>query len=294
MRLIKGQAKKSGLPSNFFETIPSLPKKVPVSASYYYGRNAKGCPLAWHEAMEIQFIKGGEGAYFIAGIKYPFGKNSLLIIKPKEIHRLLPHSDSLVEKWGILFKPECCADVKVKVDLLIGYGHHVRLKDEEAAVLDRICSQIAGETRKKNIYYEELLKTKLSELLVWVKRAFACSSPSLMEHPLVSKVVLYIDHNFYRPLTIPLLTEVTGCSARHLARLFRRCVGMSIKRYILHRRILEAQTLLREQPFLKTTAVAESVGFCQYSDFHRMFKTTTGTTPGQYVRISEAYGRNSN
>jgi len=92
----------------------------------------------------------------------------------------------------------------------------------------------------------------------------------------------YIELHFKEDITGAKLEQQFGYSADYLSRLMRRHTGNGFKRYIVDRRIAEAKSILRSDPHIKVTAVAESVGFHSFSLFNRIFKRTTGMTAAAY------------
>lgn len=70
----------------------------------------------------------------------------------------------------------------------------------------------------------------------------------------------------------------------YINRVFKRETGMTMKEYSIHKRIQEAQTLLRTTS-LTVSEVALSVGYDNFSYFIKLFKKQIGQTPGQYKKV---------
>jgi AraC-like DNA-binding protein len=95
------------------------------------------------------------------------------------------------------------------------------------------------------------------------------------------RVTAYIDENLQRQLRLAELSAVVHMSPYHFARLFKRSTSVSPHRFVVRRRIDEAQALLATQ----TVAIAEiarSVGFRTPSHFTTTFRRITGMTPTEY------------
>jgi transcriptional regulator GlxA family with amidase domain len=75
------------------------------------------------------------------------------------------------------------------------------------------------------------------------------------------------------------LAEVSGVSAGHFARSFKRAFGLPPHRYLLTRRIEQATTLLRDTD-LGITQIAFATGWESLGTFGRIFRDITGKTPG--------------
>lgn len=77
------------------------------------------------------------------------------------------------------------------------------------------------------------------------------------------------------------LARAMACSASHLRRVFRACLGVSPHQWLLDRRLTVAAELLveTEEP---VESVARKVGYEGLSHFHRNFKHRFGCTPAEY------------
>jgi transcriptional regulator GlxA family with amidase domain len=74
------------------------------------------------------------------------------------------------------------------------------------------------------------------------------------------------------------LAAVSGVSAAHFARSFKRAFGIPPHRYLLTRRIEQANTLLRDTA-LSITEIAFSTGWESLGTFSRIFRDITGRSP---------------
>lgn len=96
----------------------------------------------------------------------------------------------------------------------------------------------------------------------------------------------YIEENYAANLTMSLLARVVGFSAPHLMRTFRARYGMCVHAYVTSVRLRHARRLLLAGH--DHASVAVQVGFADQSHLIRRFKRTFGSTPGRYVRDSQA------
>lgn len=81
-------------------------------------------------------------------------------------------------------------------------------------------------------------------------------------------------------LSVAALARSVNVSEVYLRRMFRRLTGVSPMAWIRRRRVERATILLREtaQPL---KMIAETCGFSDPSFFHQVFRSITGSTPGQ-------------
>ena len=76
------------------------------------------------------------------------------------------------------------------------------------------------------------------------------------------------------------LAEVSGVSAAHFARSFKRAFGLPPHRYLLTRRIERAKALLRDTD-VPIIEVAFQTGWSSLGTFGRIFRDITGESPSE-------------
>ncbi len=79
------------------------------------------------------------------------------------------------------------------------------------------------------------------------------------------------------------LARECGLSVSHFARAFRVSTGMAPHRWLLHRRIEKAKTVLRETDS-SLAEIAAICGFADQSHFTRVFTRSVGVSPGAWRR----------
>jgi AraC-like DNA-binding protein len=81
------------------------------------------------------------------------------------------------------------------------------------------------------------------------------------------------------------LARECGLSPGRFMRAFKRSFGVPVRRYLLHRRVQAAKSLLlySNKPLLK---VALDAGFTDQPAFNRSFREIVGTSPGQWRRTN--------
>ncbi len=94
----------------------------------------------------------------------------------------------------------------------------------------------------------------------------------------------YIQVHLEEKINIPELAAQMGYSSSHLAKLFKKETGMTVKEYIASQKILQAQDALR----LSDESVQDicfRLGFGSQSYFGEQFKKATGMTPLAYRKM---------
>jgi AraC-like DNA-binding protein len=98
--------------------------------------------------------------------------------------------------------------------------------------------------------------------------------------PPVEAVRAYLHDNYAADVSLDELARLAGLSPFHLARLFRRQVGMPPHAYQVQLRVSRAKRLLLRG--LPVSRVAQETGFFDLSHLTRHFKRYVGVSPGSY------------
>jgi AraC-like DNA-binding protein len=96
----------------------------------------------------------------------------------------------------------------------------------------------------------------------------------------------YIARHYSVRLTVPTVAKAVGVSPGHLAKLFRRQLGLSVHGFVNKIRVQVAKCLLVDTTE-KLHVIAERSGFCDASHLSRVFgRDLPGSSPGRYRRRS--------
>ena len=150
---------------------------------------------------------------------------------------------------------------------------HLVLDDGEAffAQINRILSEFANQT----MFFLELCSGILKELLIELHRNQETTSSK------INYILSYIESNYADDLCNRTLAALVGYHEYHLNRLFLSYTGTTIHNYILRVRLNHASHLILNTDF-SLNAIAEKVGFHNYSHFSTYFRQHFGFSPSQY------------
>ena len=100
----------------------------------------------------------------------------------------------------------------------------------------------------------------------------------------IHRLIGIIDKNLdNHSLNVQKLSQEAGYSRSQLYRKVHVVTGGSIRRLILTRRLLKAESLLKEAP-LTVSEIARKSGFSSPAYFSRCFKDECGVTPSEFMR----------
>ena len=98
---------------------------------------------------------------------------------------------------------------------------------------------------------------------------------------LFREIIAFLDRRFSERISLASISTAVRLGRTRLAEIFKEKQGMTIVAYINHRRVEQAQHLLRATDMPIITIAFES-GFGDVSHFNHTFKRMVGSTPRQY------------
>ncbi|MCM3612296.1 helix-turn-helix domain-containing protein [Planococcus sp. MERTA32b] len=100
-------------------------------------------------------------------------------------------------------------------------------------------------------------------------------------HQTVNKVVMFINDEVERDLSVEDVAKHFHISTSHLSRIFREHAGITLVEYLNVRRVEESQHYLRHSD-KGISEISKQFHFCNQSYFTRIFKKYTTVTPKQF------------
>lgn len=104
------------------------------------------------------------------------------------------------------------------------------------------------------------------------------------DQPWLVEVVDRIEAAYSDALSVNDLAAIAGVHPVHLSRVFRKRFGMLISEYVRRKRISASIRRLRN-PDLAIGDIGHACGFSDHAHFCRVFRASTGLTPGSARRI---------
>lgn len=228
-----------------------------------------------HEQCEIYFFVSGSVVYLVEGSEYPLIDNSLMIMRPSEVHKPRITGKERYERYainfplsfaekidpeGILIKPFC--------DQIIGNNNMLDNTVIDMDIVKRLFSEMCSNA---NDYARQLtIKTHLPMLLNMICHAYEKQKKS--EHnpkTTAERIVAYVNKHLFENISVPSLAEHFYLSPSQFSRVFRQATGASPWDYIIKKRLNAAKEKIRNGSSAQNAS--ESCGFGDYSSFYRAY-----------------------
>ena len=242
--------------------------------------------------FEILYFIKGNCCYMVEGRRYMLSPGDMIISRPNEIHKAIhqsPKSDYeriLIEVPGSFFVHNHCEQLKAvftnrkagMYNLIMAASLAKRNIPSILSDLIRYCNE-DEDTNERDI----IMNSKLIELLYNLNRAVPSHGDKAFTSDKLQSIIVYINENLSSNLSLDFLTQHFYISKGYLCHLFKEQTGMTINKYITHKRLLMVQELY-SHGYTLLNACGEA-GFNDYSTFHRMYVKEFGTTPKKGIRL---------
>lgn len=130
-----------------------------------------------------------------------------------------------------------------------------------------------------------------AEILSYAYKIFSLIAYNELQivSPLLSQAIEYIDQNLQKPqLSNSFIANQLHISEVYLRKLFTNTLSVSVKKYIIDKRIEKSKALIREGA-LTITDISERCGYSNVYYFSRSFKEKTGLTPTEYSKQNQFF-----
>ena len=155
---------------------------------------------------------------------------------------------------------------------------------EDRRRLRMLLAETAELRRTGDASQELLLIGSVYKICGYILREFADASESdgdLRAVANIDKALALIRDRFAEPITVDMAAAITGYGKSNFCRIFKHIVGETFHSALNRRRVENACCYLGETA-MPVSDIAGLVGFADAKSFCRVFKSITGTSPGQY------------
>ncbi|MCH2044784.1 MAG: AraC family transcriptional regulator [Saprospiraceae bacterium] len=239
-----------------------------------------------HKYYEIFLFEQGPGEHMIDFNKYSIAPRSLQIVCPNQLHHVKRSAEScgsvlLVHADHLEYNPSLNSFFNA-----IKYNHlfqnSVIIQEEEYEILQRqllLLNQIP-ETVSDNSYL--ILSTFY--LVVNLLERYQSEAFKQQKHlpSVFNDFINLVEKNFQEKKTADFYARELNLSARKLSSIVEQRTGMSTKKFLIYRIILEAKRLLKHSQ-MSVKEIAYHLDFLEAAHFSNFFKKYTGVSPSQFA-----------
>ena len=252
----------------------------------------------FHDFNKIIIFISGNVTYLIEGKAYKLKPWDILLISSSEIHKAIIGASGTYERMIIWVNSNFltkhnnagsnlldCFDIAAKEKRNI-----LRLNTELLRQGKYILSQLKEECAGDDFGSQILKNSLFLQFIVYLNRLYL--KPEDGKHQVegdynesIGEVIRHINENLCEEMSIESLASKFYMSKYHLMHKFKNQTGYTIHSYILKKRLIMANTLIKSGKSI--TEACTECGFGDYSSFVRAFKKMYGLSPKRHHKMVE-------
>ena len=248
------------------------------------GADVTTMPRSMHEhknLAEILLIDDGAGIFIIDGERYTAKKGDLILYNSGTVHDEFGGSGNNLSTYCIALSNLKLVDLNAVNKILPDEYSPILSSGEYFDEVLSIFSAIERESYRKNgaetaNFLALALVTKISEMIKTHGQLRLEKKPSLS-----SMAKDFIDAHYTENIKLEDIARAVYTNVYNLSKVFKAEIGISPMRYVILRRMGEAQNLLINTD-MTITRIALSVGYNNSSYFQNVFKDFMNMTPKEY------------
>ncbi len=238
-----------------------------------------------HAELELNLVTQGTGTYLLANRRYQIRRGDLVWLFPAQEHVLLELTADF-EMWVGVFRRKAIrrvADDPAAKLLLADDSDEAccrRLAMAEHKRLDGALTELAANEGRAAMF-----NAGLSYVLLQAWRCFEGAAEIAVKdvHPAVERAARLISDDA-EAMSLEAMAERAGLSSGRLSRLFHQQTGMTMVEFRNRQRVSRFLELYGTGARQTMLNAALDAGFGSYAQFHRVFRSVLGCSPGDYRR----------
>jgi AraC-like DNA-binding protein/quercetin dioxygenase-like cupin family protein len=247
----------------------------------------------WHSYFEITWIREGSGCYYVNGKVYFVSPGDLIIFNNVEPHGWQVLQDEL-KVVAMIFSPSFVSEysdfshmeyLQPFIERGSNFRNKVDRESEIASEIIGILREILQEWERQEVGHRLMIRADVLRILTLLIRCYQDDSKSqelLHEKKKAMKRLQgafdYIDSHYAEKITLEETARMVYMSPNYFSSYFHKATETSFSDYVTMQRIRKANELLGTTE-KSINEIAMECGFPNISNFYRLYKKHTGTSP---------------
>jgi AraC-like DNA-binding protein/mannose-6-phosphate isomerase-like protein (cupin superfamily) len=249
-----------------------------------------------HDFCELVIVTQGTALHWLEGRDFPVTAGDVFLLQGRQRHYF--HDRKNLGLINIMYDPEKIRLPENELRKLPGYcalfilepayrrqhrfESRLHLKRIALAHTEQLAAEMEKECAEKSAGHEAALRAKLTEVVVYLSRAYiAADTTEACALLRVGHVIGALENDFSKNWKLEELLPIAHMSRSNLMRVFRKATGQAPVEYLIRLRIQKAMELLRSTD-LSITEIALGTGFNDSNYFARQFGRALNQSPSSY------------
>ena len=251
------------LGENFLE-FETLKNTQPAKAKIHY-----------HGSFEIYYLTKGTCWYFIDKKSYRLTAGDIALIPRGVIHKTSYETENysrLLINCSENYIPKSVKELIPKIPV---FSKSATSDKQIADIFDVIKEEYTAPDE----FSEDIIKSKIYELLLLIAKESRASDREKTESPIVEQAVKYIRSHFSEDVTLNDVAKYCFVSREHLSRTFKKETGFGFNEYLNVYRLKKADLMLKNNSKNRISQIASSCGFNDSNYFSKLYKKMYNIAP---------------
>lgn len=274
----------------FFEGI-----QIPIGKIYQIGEISivKGSEILHHKQIcdEITYVVSGEALFYSNDECHLIKAGQIHFIKEGSMHRIEAGNNENFRYvcLGVSLNQnyKFARDLYEKMDTL----NHFIINDN--GLVKHLSEYLIREIYNWDENSIDMINFYLSQILITITRIFCDNvyqhlkdTKEKSSHYVMYKLLRFIDREYISLTSVKEIAERLSYSESYLQHLFKERMGITIKEYLIKKKINFASELLITKS-LSVEQITEQLNFSSSHVFRRLFKQYTSYSPSEYKKINK-------
>jgi AraC-like DNA-binding protein len=229
-----------------------------------------------HDEYELVYFIQGDVLRQVGEYRFVMEPDSLLLIPPHHYHNVTVKSARLHQVISIHFSPELLEETERDLLKEILYTNRFYYPGLAMSLIGPLFQSVMDCKKMEGSVQRAALKHSTLSLLFHIHQFYMKKESGAVDRR-IEKLLDYLNANPLTSLSVKQLARNFGVSKDHLNTLFRKQTGTTVYQYLRGKRLYLARQEIRNG--LAAEEAAYKIGFADYSNFYRAYKSFFGVKP---------------
>ena len=235
-----------------------------------------------HNEYEIYMFLEGDSNCIVENKTYPLSPGDVLIFRRNEMHRVYHNKKTPYKRFILMISPEffkkydCVQYENVFKDISFDESNKISAEIVKTSGIYESIKRLKKYTDCFESQDSPVAAAIVTEILYLIGTVPSFEPPA-KGGTVIKEIISYINNNISGDISLERLSEKFFVSKYHLCHSFKKSTGLTIKEYVIQKRLaLSAQY---SQSGKTLTEAAAMAGFKDYSAFYRAYVKNNNICP---------------
>lgn len=236
----------------------------------------------WHDFFELEIIVGGSGYQILNGKRLELKRGSFYLMRLTDFHTIVPTPSLHI--YHIKLKENNFSQSILNDFFRTNNVLFFELNPKDLATVEKLFLLCLEENSLAEPNVKFLKKLIDCILIKTMKKQQPKPHTASSDNTPLQTALLYMNMHFKENPSLSKVAKIAHYNASHFSSTFHKTLGMTYSEYLNKLKLSYAKELLLSTD-LKINDICFECGFTSTSNFLRLFKADTGTSPLKYRNL---------